>query len=151
MTYILGVDDKPSLEDALEHYGVKGMKWGVRRSQAELDRAAGRSISRSALKTGQNLNKAARATGRSAKAGAKGVSKGVGATARVSVKAGQKLGNALKTTTKTLTKKENRKKVAVGASAVGAILLANRTMNSALMFNHRFEKIGKQVFNEGVK
>lgn len=30
----------------LEHYGVKGMKWGVRRSQAELDRAAGRKPSK---------------------------------------------------------------------------------------------------------
>lgn len=27
----------------LKHYGVKGMRWGVRRSQAALDRAAGRS------------------------------------------------------------------------------------------------------------
>ena len=36
--------NKPSLynEDELLHYGVKGMRWGVRRSQAELDRAAGR-------------------------------------------------------------------------------------------------------------
>lgn len=23
-------DQKPSLEDAIEHYGVKGMRWGVR-------------------------------------------------------------------------------------------------------------------------
>ena len=29
-------------EGDLEQYGVKGMKWGVRRSQAQLDRAAGR-------------------------------------------------------------------------------------------------------------
>lgn len=26
----------------IEHHGVKGMRWGVRRSQAQLDRAAGR-------------------------------------------------------------------------------------------------------------
>lgn len=31
-------DDSP----ALSHYGIKGMKWGVRRSQKELDRLAGR-------------------------------------------------------------------------------------------------------------
>lgn len=30
------------IERTLEHYGIKGMKWGVRRSQEELDRLAGR-------------------------------------------------------------------------------------------------------------
>lgn len=29
------------LEEALAHYGIKGMKWGVRRSEAELARARG--------------------------------------------------------------------------------------------------------------
>lgn len=36
-------------EEFLQHHGVKGMKWGVRRSQAELDRAAGRTPSKGRL------------------------------------------------------------------------------------------------------
>lgn len=36
--------------DDVEHYGVKGMKWGVRRSQASLDRAAGRKVTRTKAK-----------------------------------------------------------------------------------------------------
>ena len=31
MTIILNEEDKPSLEEALAHYGIRGMKWGVRR------------------------------------------------------------------------------------------------------------------------
>ena len=37
-------------EGDLEQYGVKGMKWGVRRSQAQLDRAAGRTQKRASRK-----------------------------------------------------------------------------------------------------
>lgn len=39
-------DDISDVEEFLAHYGVKGMKWGVRRSQASLDRAAGRKPAR---------------------------------------------------------------------------------------------------------
>lgn len=50
MSYILG-DAKPPLDEALlEHYGVKGMRWGVRRDQATLDRAAGRKTARAERK-----------------------------------------------------------------------------------------------------
>lgn len=45
MSYAITNDDwKPSLLDknTLEHYGVKGMKWGVRRTDAELARARAR-------------------------------------------------------------------------------------------------------------
>lgn len=41
----------------LEHYGVKGMKWGVRRSQAQLDRAAGRPVSKSSSSGSSNTRK----------------------------------------------------------------------------------------------
>lgn len=32
MTYLIGADDKPSLEE-LVHFGVRGMHWGVRKSR----------------------------------------------------------------------------------------------------------------------
>ncbi|MCA1806424.1 MAG: hypothetical protein LC687_00960 [Actinobacteria bacterium] len=34
--------DAPEFEEVLEHYGIKGMKWGVRRSDAQLARARGK-------------------------------------------------------------------------------------------------------------
>ena len=37
-----GVVGQAAVDNILAHFGVKGQKWGVRRSQKSLDRAAGR-------------------------------------------------------------------------------------------------------------
>lgn len=73
-------DEFSSVGAYLEHHGVKGMKWGVRRSDAQLERAATvRSIKESAA------GKAALATGR-----------GVGKTASVAGRGVAKTATALK-------------------------------------------------------
>lgn len=35
-------ESKPSMDDALAHYGVKGMKWGQRKSSSQIRAARGR-------------------------------------------------------------------------------------------------------------
>lgn len=40
MSYIYG-QEKPPLDEAIEHYGIKGMRWGVRRTPEQLARARG--------------------------------------------------------------------------------------------------------------
>lgn len=49
--------------DFLQHYGVKGMKWGVRRSQAQLDQAAGRPPTKRQQRRASNEAKVARNKG----------------------------------------------------------------------------------------
>ena len=50
MTYLQKPGSPQEVLDELTHHGIKGMKWGVRGSQSQLDRAAGR--------TTKKLNKA---------------------------------------------------------------------------------------------
>lgn len=56
-------DHKPSLDpDALEHYGIKGMKWGVRRSDEQLARARGKrkgGVKKKVKKAAKAVDKAA--------------------------------------------------------------------------------------------
>lgn len=59
MTLVLSDEDR----DFLQHYGVKGMKWGVRRSQAQLDREAGRPPTRRQQRRASNVEKVSRHKG----------------------------------------------------------------------------------------
>jgi len=53
-------------EEALEHYGIKGMKWGVRRSEKELEKARKKNASEDVIKVKEAENKIRRGTVRKA-------------------------------------------------------------------------------------
>jgi 2'-5' RNA ligase len=54
---------RAAMGDVLEHYGVKGMKWGVRRSQAQLDAAPSHSPSTDSSTAAKAVDKASNAGG----------------------------------------------------------------------------------------
>ena len=53
--------------NSIFHYGVKGMKWGVRRSQAQLDKSAGRKTSGTRRRSVNRLQRVGARTSRVAK------------------------------------------------------------------------------------
>lgn len=65
------MSDTMNYEDTLEHYGVKGMKWGVRRSDAELSK--GKMGKKSDEKPARKSGDAKKAASSKGKASTKGV------------------------------------------------------------------------------
>lgn len=51
--------EKPSLEEAIEHFGVKGMRWGVRRSDAQLAKAKQERVQNRTGRREKNIKRAA--------------------------------------------------------------------------------------------
>lgn len=52
--------NRPSREEAIKHYGVKGMKWGVRRTDAQLGQARRVTKVKKAQKVDENLGRGKR-------------------------------------------------------------------------------------------
>lgn len=59
-------------DDFLAHYGIKGMKWGVRRSQAQLDSASNSTSRKQARRNASVEKKAAKKKKKAARIGARG-------------------------------------------------------------------------------
>lgn len=49
------IEDKPSLDEALEHFGVKGMRWGVRKEESDSASDFGAKVKKGAIVTASVL------------------------------------------------------------------------------------------------
>lgn len=63
-----------TLDEVLEHYGIKGMKWGVRRTREQIDRARGKRKAKGKPVTPTKSQDAERAEATKAKVAKEGVS-----------------------------------------------------------------------------
>jgi signal recognition particle subunit SEC65 len=63
-----------TLDDVLEHYGIKGMKWGVRRTEEQLARARGKRFGRKSKEPPPQSEDAKRARASAEKVKKEGVS-----------------------------------------------------------------------------
>lgn len=110
-----------TVDDILAHYGVLGMKWGVRRSDAQLARAA-KKEGRQAAKTPSDDSAAAEASRKKVRAGG---------VAALSNKELQNLNNRmnLEQNYSRLANPKNSSRAARGLNAVKSILGVTKTAN----------------------
>ena len=130
-----------SPDEELMHYGVKGMKWGVRRSQRQLDRAAGRKPSKSTTKRvnkiSQKLEKKKAALEK--KERKKNPTKGMSDTELRETLNRMQMERQYTQLTKT--EKSN------GRKAAETIFVATATTSAASLVKSGYKKAGEKVFN----
>lgn len=63
-----------TFDEVLEHYGIKGMKWGVRRTREQLARARGERKQKKAANTSDDAKRASEAKAKARKGGVSALS-----------------------------------------------------------------------------